>query len=523
MNEIDAGPGSAGAWLPLTSSDPNGVALISPEGDRTWVSLEANVRRFANGIAGLGIEPGERVALMSHNRPEFVEAMLGCFRAGVRYVPINWHLTAAEVSYVLGDSGAVLLITDASNADVGRAAAEGTAVERVLVVGDSYDTWMSDQPDHEPANTVAGAPLLYTSGTTGRQKGVVRSDASRHVDQVIPDYRALGDIWRYTDGGVHLCVCPLYHAAPPAQVMFALTHSQSVVLRHRFDAEETLRLIQEHRVTTIHLVPTQIIRILRLPDEVKRRYDLTSLRGLWHGAAPCPDWAKRGAIDLFGPVVIEYFGSSEGTGPLIATSDEWLERPGTVGRAGRGLEVTAVDSAGRTLPPGDVGTLYFRRAEGPPTYHGDPDKTRRARLPDGRFTVGDVGWVDPDGFVFLADREVDMIISGGANIYPSETEGVLTEHPDVIDCAVFGIPDEEWGEQVKAAVQLRPDARPDADAIIAFCRERLAAYKCPRSIDFHDELPREASGKLKKRLLRAAYWPSTGDVHRDPAAAGRDV
>lgn len=283
-----------------------------------------------------------------------------------------------------------------------------------------------------------------------------------------------------------------------------------------FDAEEALACIERHRVTTTHLVPTQLIRMLRLPDEVRARYDTSSLVGVWHGAAPCPEWAKRAAIEWLGPVVIEYFGSSEGTGPLIATSADWLARPGTVGRpATPHLEVTAVDDDGTTLPPGEVGTLYFRRPDGPPAYHQSPEKTAASRLPDGRFTVGDVGWVDADGFVFLADRKVDMIISGGANIYPSETEAALSEHPAVADVAVFGIPDDEWGEQVKAAVQLVPGAEVTEAELIAFCRARIAGYKCPKSIDVHDELPREASGKLKKRLLRDAYWPS------DPTPAGQ--
>ena len=497
----------AATFLPRTAEAPDERAITSPDGDRTWAELEANLRRHANGLASEGLEPGDRVAILSHNRPEYVEVLLGNLRGGARHVPLNWHLTATELSYILDDSGARLLVTDRDHEATAREAAEAAGLDRVLVIGSSYDEWLAAQTDVEPENEVAGAPLMYTSGTTGRQKGVVRTATTGPVDRVMAGYRAVGDVWRFTDGGVHLVACPMYHASPPAQVLFAVSHSQSLVIMPRFDPEEALRLIEQHRVTTTHLVPTQIIRMLRLPDEVRARYDTSSLVGVWHGAAPCPEWAKRAAIDWWGPVVIEYFGSSEGTGPLIATTEEWLSHPGTVGRPAPNLEVVAVDDDGTMLPTGEVGTLYFRKPDGPPSYHNAPEKTAESRLDDGWFTVGDVGWVDDERFVYLADRKIDMIISGGANIYPSETEGVLSEHPDVEDCAVFGIPDDEWGEQVKAAVQLREGSTVDPDEIIAFCRERLAGYKCPKSIDGHDQLPREASGKLKKRLLRDAYWP----------------
>lgn len=494
------------------------LAIISSEGSRSWAELEASIRRLANGLAALGLRPGDKVAVLSHNRPEFIEVLLGNLRAGTWHVPLNWHLTVAEISYILKDSGSVVLITDESNADTARAAAADAGVEHVLILGGSYDSWLAKQSDAEPINEVAGATLMYTSGTTGRQKGVVRSDMTGTVDQVMENFRKLGQIWRYTDDGVHLVACPLYHSAPPAHVLFAMTHCQSVVIMPKFDAEETLALIERHSVTTTHLVPTQMIRMLRLPDEVRARYDVSSLKGLWHGAAPCPEWVKRAAIDWFGPVVVEYFGSSEGTGPLIATTEDWLAHPGTVGRAGPGLEVTVVAN-GETLPAGEVGTLYFRKDEGPPSYHGAPEKTADSRLPDGRFTVGDMGWVDEEGFVYLADRSIDMIISGGVNVYPSETEAVLSGHPAVVDCAVFGIPDDDWGEQVKAAVQLLAGATASEEELINFCSVSLAGYKCPKSIDFHAQLPREASGKLKKRILRDAYWPDG----RTPAKDGSNV
>ena len=497
-------------FIEPAASRPDEVAIESPDGRRSWGELELSTRRVANGLAALGLGPGERVAVLSRNRPEFIEVVLGSARAGTRFVPLNWHLTADEIAYILEDSGSRVLVCDPGHAETARAAADRAGVEHRFVAGESWDAWLAAQSTDTPENRVAGATLMYTSGTTGRQKGVVRSDQGGTVDQVFERYRRVGGIWGYRRPGVHLVACPLYHAAPPANALFGMAHGQSLVLMPSFDAEQALALVERHRVTTTHLVPTQMIRLLRLPEARRARADLSSLEAVFHGAAPCPPWAKRAMIDWLGPIVIEYFGSSEGTGPLIATSEEWLAHPGTVGKPHPALEVSAVDDAGRDLPRGGTGTLYFRRADGPPRYHGDPDKTRASRLADGRFTVGDVGWVDDDGFVYLADRKIDMIISGGANIYPSEIEAVLSQHPAVDDCAVFGVPDDEWGEQVKAAVTLRAGQTAGADALIAFCRERVAAYKCPRSVDFVDEMPREASGKLKKRLLRDRYWTDAG-------------
>jgi len=495
-------------FIPHAATRPDEPAVVSPTGTLTWAQLERTTRRVANALRALGLRDDDRVALMSLNRTEWVSALYGNVRAGTRLVPLNWHLAVPEIEYVLADSNARVLLVDHEHADVGRAAARRAGVEHVIELGDEFDALVDSASDGEPGNERAGGTLLYTSGTTGRQKGVRRSDAIALVADVMPGTVRLGEVWRMTHGGVHLGVCPLYHATPLGMAQFCVALGQTQIQVPRFDAEETLRLIEAHRATSIHLVPTQLIRLLRLPDEVRERYDLSSLEGVWHGAAPCPAWVKRAAIDWFGPIVIEYFGSSEGTGPLIATAEEWLEHPGTVGKPPPWLQVSVLDDDEREQPSGAIGTLYFTRPGGPPSYEGDPDKSASIRTSDGRFTVGDAGWVDADGFVYLADRKIDMIISGGVNIYPSETEAVLSGHPAVADCAVFGIPDPEWGEQVKAAVALLPGATATEDELIAYCAEHLARYKCPRSIDFHDALPREASGKLKKRLLRAAYLES---------------
>lgn len=502
--------------FPEVETSPDQIALHSPAGHRTWAQLEEAAARVANGLRALGLQEGDRVAVLARNRPEWVETQLGNLRAGTRLVPVNWHLTAAEAAFILADSGAQVLVTDPDDAEVAAEAAAQAGVAHVLVAGSSYDQWLAAQPSTPPQVSAAGGVVLYSSGTTGRPKGILRSDQGRSLEATLAGYRRTGDFYGYRDGGAHLVACPLYHASPPAHVWFAFTHHQKVVLMPRFDAAEALGLIEEHGITSTHLVPTQMIRLLRLPDQVRSATDTSSMVTLCHGAAPCPAWVKQAMIDWMGPVVVEYFGSSEGTGPLIATSEDWLKHPGTVGRPGPSLSVSVVDENGQDLATNEVGTLYFRRADGAPEYLGDAAKTAASRLPDGRFTVGDVGWVDDEGYVYLADRGVDLIISGGVNIYPAEVEAVLSQHPAVADCAVFGVPDEEWGEAVKAAVCLLPGASAETAELIAFCRDRLAAFKCPRSVDVLDSLPREESGKLKKRLLREPYWrdhdTSTGAI-----------
>lgn len=487
-------------------ADPDGIAIRSTAGSRTWAELTAGAARVANGLRSLGMGDGDRFGVLAANSIEWIEALLGNVLAGTRLVPVNWHLTAEEIAYILTDSEARVLLTDPANEERAREASDVAGVGTVLVTGDSYDHWLAGQSARVPSAERAGGVLLYSSGTTGRPKGVLRSDQSGSVEHVLHRYRVIGDFHGYQDGGVHLVACPLYHASPPVHAVFGLTHGQSVVLMDRFDAREALRLIEEHRVTSTHLVPTQMIRMLRLPEDVRVAADVSSLETVCHGAAPCPEWVKRAVIEWFGPVVIEYFGSSEGTGPLIATTAEWLAHPGTVGRPGPNLQVSVIGSDGADLPAGEVGTLYFQRADGPPEYLGDPGKTAANRLPDGRFTVGDVGWVDDDGFVHLADRGVDLVISGGVNIYPAEVEGVLSAHPAVADCAVFGVPDEEWGEAVKAAVLASPGCSTTADDLISWCRARLASFKCPRTVDFVESIPREETGKLRKHLLRDPYW-----------------
>jgi long-chain acyl-CoA synthetase len=350
--------------------------------------------------------------------------------------------------------------------------------------------------------------MLYTSGTTGRPKGVRRPLADVDPDTAAALASMLSGLFEIAPGdGVHLAAGPLYHAAPLAFGTGALHLGQTVALMDKWTPERTLQLIDRRRVTTTHMVPTMFHRLLALPDEVKARYDTSSLRNVIHAAAPCPVDVKRRMIEWWGPVIYEYYAATEGGGTYV-NSQEWLEKPGTVGRPFPGATIKIFDDEGNELPPNEPGTVYMGSPLGQFEYHGDPEKTRASRR-DGMFTVGDIGYLDDDGWLFLCDRKADMIISGGVNIYPAEVEAVLLSHPDVGDAAVLGVPDEDWGEAVKAVVQpaegaaVGPQLEQD---LLTYCRSKLAAYKCPRSVDFRSELPRYPTGKLYKRLLRDEYW-----------------
>jgi long-chain acyl-CoA synthetase len=350
--------------------------------------------------------------------------------------------------------------------------------------------------------------MQYTSGTTGRPKAVLRQLPSFDPETWVRLFSPNLTRYDVTPGGddVHLVTSPMYHMAPLSFGLFSLHFEHTVNLMDHRDAESALQLIDRHRDTTTHMVPTQFHRLVRLPDEVKRRYDVSSLRNVMHAAAPCPAELKREILEWFGPVVYEYYGATEGGG-TIARPEEWLAHPGTVGRPWEGADVRILDDEGRQLPPGRIGTVYMKLM-GTFEYKDDPDKTSANRI-DGYFTVGDVGEVDDDGFLYLRDRKIDMIISGGVNIYPAEVEAALLQHPAVADVAVFGIPHDDWGEEVKAVVEPATTvtgATVTAEELIAHCQERLAGYKVPRSVDFVDQLPRDPSGKLYKRKLRDPYW-----------------
>ncbi|MFW2335765.1 AMP-binding protein [Ilumatobacter sp.] len=494
----------------VDGTEPNAVAVTTPDRTLTWAALERRARQVANALDGEGVGEGGIWAVLLHNRAEWPELIMGNARAGARYVPLNWHLTAGELAALLIDSGAELIVTEPALLEWARAAAAETAETagdlRIIQVGDDYESWLDAAGDDVPTERSVGTALLYTGGTTGRSKGVTRSDTDGNASDWSRFYGGWGRLVRMPPAGVTLVSTPLYHALGMAAMAASLSTGVPVVIEPRFTPEGTLAAIDRHGITSAAMVPTQFVRMLKLDDATRDRYDVSSMQWILHTAAPCPDWAKRAMIDWFGPVVYEMYGASEGAGPAICDSHEWLSHPGTVGRASARVEYSIVDDEGNDLPPDEIGTIYCRRDDGAPEYYGDPDKTDSIRLPDGRFTVGDIGWLDADGYLFLADRRVDLIITGGSNVYPAEIEAVLVEHPAVGDAAVFGIPDPEWGQQVKAVIEPAGDQPVDLDDLRAFAASRLAAFKMPASFDVIDALPREAHGKLKKRVLREPYW-----------------
>ena len=496
---------------------PERPAITCVNGDRTFGALNANANRLVVALLRRGVGAGDSLALVCANRPEFAEVMAACLRAGIRVTPVNWHLTGEEMAYIVEDCEAAAVVGDARFAPAVTEAVAGAAGVRArLAVGGDVDGFepyagaLAGEPGDDPADPVLGRAMLYTSGTTGRPKGVDRETSGTET-RPTPVALAISDHSRYdptTD--VHLCTGPLYHAAPLAfSLNGPLTLGVGVVVMDGWEAEETLRLVEHHRVTHTHMVPTMFHRLLALPAEVRDRYDVSSLRFVIHGAAPCPVAVKRDLIEWLGPVVYEYYAATEGGGTFV-TPDEWLRMPGTVGRPVDDDLIRILDDAGERTQPGEVGTVYLRApGTGRFRYYKDDDKTARSYRGD-YFTLGDHGYVDDEGYLFLTGRSAELIISGGVNVYPAEVDAVLLTHPAVGDAGTIGVPNEEWGEEVKAVVELRDGWRADAalsDELIAFCRDRLARYKCPRTVDFVDQLPRHDNGKLYRRKLREMYVP----------------
>lgn len=501
------------AWW--ANQQPEAPAVIGPSGDRgyarlTFAELNARCNRLARALRrrGLGAEANQAVALISGNRTEFAEVVFACQRSGLRLTPVNWHQTGDEAGYVVDDCQAGAVIADARHAEVARRAASVAprASVRVAIGGEiegfeRYEELLGSEDDGDLPDPVLASPMLYTSGTTGRPKGVHRPATARQVVM-------LAGLFGYVAGrDLHLCTGPLYHAAPLAfSLSVPLLSGAGVVIMERWDPEEALRLVEAHRVTHTHLVPTMFVQLLKLPTSVRERYDVSSLRSVLHGAAPCPVHVKRAVIEWLGPIVFEYYAATEGTGTMV-DSTTWLSKPGTVGRVADG-QVRITDEHGNERPVNEVGTVYLKA---PPIgrfeYFKDRGKTEAAYRGD-YYTLGDVGYVDEDGFLFLTDRSADLIISGGVNIYPSEIDAVLIAHPKVADSATIGVPDEEWGEQVKSVVELVGGVEGDQELeaeLIEFTRARLAHFKCPKSVDFVDELPRQENGKIYRRLLRDRY------------------
>ncbi len=495
---------------------PDKPAFVMAETGRatTYAELEAASNRFAQLVRAHGLVAGDHVALLLENHPRFFELAWGAQRAGLVYTPVGSRLTADEAAYIVRDCGAKLVVSSAKLAEVARELPPACPDVRTWLMIDGeapgyarYERAADAMPASRIADERAGVDMLYSSGTTGRPKGVYAPPEHARIDEPSAALLRAMSLYGIDERTVYLSPAPLYHAAPLRFTMTVMRAGGTVVVMEHFDAERFLALVEHHRVTHTQLVPTMFVRMLKLPAETRARYDVSSLRCAIHAAAPCPIDVKEQMIAWWGPVLWEYYAGTEGNGSTIVDTPTWLAHKGTVGRPMAG-EVKICDDAGRELPPGREGTIWFaggRAFE----YWNDPAKTAESRHPNGWTTLGDVGRLDEEGFLYLTDRKAYTIISGGVNIYPQEAENLLVMHPKVLDVAVFGVPDDDLGEQVKAVVQPRDmrDAGPALEAeLIAWCRERLAHPKCPRSVEFRAELPRTPTGKLLKRLLRDPYW-----------------
>ena len=481
----------------------------------TWHELNDRSNQLAQYLHAQGLRRGDHIALFMENHLRFFEVAWAAFRSGLYITAINRYLTAEEAAYVVTDSDSKALVTSYALASVASElpaqidTCDLTLMTDGVVTGfDSYEDTLAQQPatplDEEPL----GIQMLYSSGTTGRPKGIKK----KLPDAFVSDDRVTGvpNAYGFSEDTVYLSPAPLYHAAPFAFCMNVMTRGGTVAMMEKFDAEESLRCVQDFQVTHSQWVPTMFVRMMKLPEETRATYDLSSHQAAIHAAAPCPVEIKRQMIEWWGPIIHEYYAGTEGNGSTGVDSETWLKHPGTVGQCRAGV-LHICDEEGNELPPGETGIIYFEQAERPFVYHNAPDKTKNVEHPthSNWTALGDVGYVDEEGFLYLTDRKAFMIISGGVNIYPQEIEDALVVHDKVQDVAVFGVPNPDFGEEVKAVVEVAPgiiagDAL--ADELLGYAKQHLANYKVPRSIDFTDELPRLPTGKLYKRILRDKYW-----------------
>jgi long-chain acyl-CoA synthetase len=483
----------------------------------TYAELEARTNRLAHFLRSRGLNRLDHYAIFMENNARYLEACGAGERAGLYFTCINSFLKADELAYIVNNSESrVLIFSEEKRAVATEALKQCPKVEVSLVVdgpGDGKSVLNLDEavagfPATPIADESVGTAMLYSSGTTGRPKGIVRPLPEQPPSKQLPLFDFLNMMWRYREGLTYLSPAPLYHSAPQAAVNLVIRNGGTAIIMERFDPEHYLQLIEKHRPTHSQLVPTMFSRMLKLPDEVRKKYDVSSLEVAIHAAAPCPPQVKEQMIEWWGPIIHEYYGATEGLGFTACDSPQWLAHRGTVGKVLLG-ELHVLDDDMQPCARETPGTLWFKTAT-PFEYFNDPKRTAETRSEDGSMsTVGDIGYVDDDGFLYLTDRATFMIVSGGVNIYPQECENLLITHPKVADAAVFGVPNEDLGEEVKAVVQPMPGIKADAalaDELIEFCAKNLSRQKCPRSIDFMDELPRLPTGKLYKRLLRDRYW-----------------
>ncbi len=494
--------------------DPERTAiLLAATGERiSYGALDARANRCAHLLRRLGLRRGDHVALLMENHPRFLEIVWASQNAGLYYTPVSWRFREEEIAFILQDCGASILFFSAQQAAM--AVSLSARLPHLTLVGVEYDApgalaypgAAADLPVTPIADESRGSDMLYSSGSTGRPKGIKQELKNTNIDGLSPMFAVYAERYGWGEDTVYLMPCPLYHSGPLRFAMAMQQVGALLIVMNRFDALPALDLIQRHRVTNAHFVPTMFVRLLKLPAEELARRDVSSVRSVVHGAAPCAPEVKRAMIAWLGPILEESYGGTEGNGLTMITSAEWLEHPGSVGRPYLG-RVHIVDDAGRDLPPGEIGLIYFSGGPGF-SYHNDPGRTAAVFDAQGRSTIGDIGYLDAEGYLYLTDRKDHMVISGGVNVFPQEAENVLVTHPAVADAAVFGVPDEDLGEALHAVVQpLSADGTADALAaeLVAYCRSRLATIKCPRAITFSAALPRHDTGKIYTRLVRQAY------------------
>ena len=499
----------------LATPDKPAIIMASTGETLTYLELEERSNQGAQLFRALGLRPGDAIAIFMENNIRYLEICWAAQRCGLYYTCISSRLTAGEVEYIVRDCGAKVLIVSAGLA---RTASELPTLipdVRLFMVGGtlpnyaSYEDEAGAMPISRIADETAGTDMLYSSGTTGRPKGVRVPMIGGPIDAPSPLMLLVTALFGIDPTAVYLSPAPLYHAAPLRYCMSMHRLGATVVAMEHFDAEDALRLIEKYRATASQWVPTMFVRMLKLPEEVRAKYHVSSMKSAIHAAAPCPIDVKRKMIEWWGPVLHEYYAGTEGNGFCYVNSADWLAHPGTVGKSILG-EIHICDDQGNEMPVGEEGIIYF--AGGVDfRYHNDEEKTRQSRHPQHPdwSTLGDIGKLDAEGYLYLTDRKAFMIISGGVNIYPQEAENVLISHPRVADVAVIGVPNEDFGEEVKGVVQPIDwsDAGPElAEELVAYCRDRLSPIKCPRTIDFERELPRHPTGKLYKRLIRDRYW-----------------
>lgn len=491
------------------------VVIMAGSGEIvTRMQLEERANQCAQMLRDLGLKKGDNIAILMENRPQFIEICAAAARCGLFYTAISTHLAVPEVEYIVNDSGAKALFTSMSMIEkIGNLVFnEPEAVHKFMVDGkingyESYEASVSRFSTEPIPDEASGRDMLYSSGTTGRPKGIKAQIEELPYGEVTDKVVSLALLFNLTEEAIYLSPAPLYHAAPLRFVMVTLRAGGTVVIMEKFDAFQALAAIEKYKVTHSQWVPTMFVRMFKMPQEDRNRFDLSTHEVAIHAAAPISVKIKQDMIDWWGPVLFEYYAGTEGNGLCAIQSEEWMEHKGSVGRSFIG-QAHILDENGDELPPGEIGTIYFSDSD-EFEYHNDPVQTAASRSKQGWSTLNDVGYIDEEGYLYLTDRKSNMIISGGVNIYPQEAENILINHPQVMDVAVIGVPNEEFGEEVKGVVQPRDisEAGPELEQeLIAYCHQQLSRIKCPVSIDFEEDLPRTPTGKLLKRLIRERYW-----------------